>query len=80
MKRIILILTVMIGLVTLNSSFTTISTNKSITKKVKFATVNVNATNSTSDGVYVSLENNTSQLEEHIICGFIGSINLMLQD
>ena len=60
MKRIILILTAMIGLVILQSSFTTIPKAKHKTIKAKFATVNVTATNSTSDGVYVQLENTTS--------------------
>ncbi|MDQ0637951.1 hypothetical protein QF042_001516 [Pedobacter sp. W3I1] len=60
MKRIILILTAMIGFVTLNSSFTIVSSAKHKTIKAKFAIVNVTATNSTSDGVYVRLENNTS--------------------
>mgnify|MGYP006951073732 CR=1 FL=1 len=60
MKRIILILTAMIGFVTLNSGFTTVPDAKHKTVKSKFATVNVTATNSTSDGVYVRLENNTS--------------------
>jgi len=60
MKRIILILTAMIGLVILQSSFTTIPKAKHKTIKAQFATVNVTATNSTSDGVYVQLENTTS--------------------
>ncbi|MCZ4245613.1 hypothetical protein [Pedobacter punctiformis] len=60
MKRIILILTAMIGFTILNSSFTTISKGKHTSIKTKFANVNVTATNSTSDGVYVRLENNTS--------------------
>jgi len=60
MKRVILILTAMIGLVILNSGFTTLPGAKHKTIKSKFATVNVTATNSTSDGVYVTLENNTS--------------------
>lgn len=60
MKRIILILTAMMGCVILNSSFTAIPNTKHKATKTKFATVNVTATNSTSDGVYVRLENNTS--------------------
>ena len=60
MKRIILILTAMIGFVTLNSGFTTVPGAKHKTIKSQFAIVNVTATNSTSDGVYVTLENNTS--------------------
>ncbi|WP_293304908.1 hypothetical protein [Pedobacter sp. UBA5917] len=60
MKRIILILTALMGSVILNSSFTSIHKIKHKTAKAKFATVNVTATNSTSDGVYVRLENNTS--------------------
>jgi len=60
MKKVILVLTALIGITLLNSSFTPISANKPIVKKVKFATVNLTATNSTSDGVYVTLQNNTS--------------------
>ena len=60
MKRAILILTAMMGLIILHSSFKTISSNKPITKKAKFANVNLTASNSTSDGVYVKLENNTT--------------------
>ncbi|MFD2286426.1 hypothetical protein GJU39_00695 [Pedobacter petrophilus] len=60
MKRAILILTAVIGITLLNSSFTTISINKPLVKKNKFTNINVTATNSTNDGVYVSLENNTS--------------------
>ena len=60
MKKVILILTAMIGCVILNSSFTSKSSAKHKTTKAKFTTVNVTATNSTSDGVYVRLENNTS--------------------
>lgn len=60
MKKVILILTAMTGFVILNSSFTTLPKVKHKTIKTKFATVNVTATNSTSDGIYVQLENNTS--------------------
>ncbi|MCX2583429.1 hypothetical protein [Pedobacter sp. MR22-3] len=60
MKKVILILTAMMGFVILNSSFTTLPKVKHKTIKAKFATVNVTATNSTSDGIYVQLENNTS--------------------
>ncbi|WP_406823711.1 hypothetical protein [Pedobacter sp. KACC 23697] len=60
MKKVILILTAMMGFVILNSGFTSISKAKHKTTKAKFAMVNVTATNSTSDGVYVRLENNTS--------------------
>jgi len=60
MKRVILILTAMIGFVILNSSFTAISSAKHKIIKTKFANIDVTATNSTSDGVYVRLENNTS--------------------
>lgn len=60
MKKIILILTAMIGFVILNSGFTPGSHTKHKTTKAKFATINVTASNSTSDGVYVRLENNTS--------------------
>ncbi|MBO9673993.1 MAG: hypothetical protein J7577_11155 [Sphingobacteriaceae bacterium] len=60
MKKVILILTAMIGSIILNSGFTIISSAKHKTARAKFATVNVTATNSTTDGVYVRLENNTS--------------------
>ncbi|WP_316845369.1 hypothetical protein [Pedobacter psychrodurus] len=60
MKRIILILTAMIGCIILNSSFTAISHAKYKAAITKFTNINVTATNSTSDGVYVRLENNTS--------------------
>lgn len=64
MKRIILILTAIIGVAFVNSSFTTIPKHKAATtknnKKAKFNTVNLTATNSTSDGVYVTLQNTTS--------------------
>ncbi|MEH3112783.1 hypothetical protein [Pedobacter terrae] len=60
MKKVILILTAVIGCVILNSGFTNVVGAKHKTIKSKFATVNVTATNSTTDGVYVKLENNTS--------------------
>ncbi len=64
MKRIILILIAMIGITFVNSSFTTLPKHKVATikknKKAKFNTVNVTATNSTSDGVHVTLQNTTS--------------------
>lgn len=64
MKKIILLLTAIIGITIVNSGFTTIPKHKLATKKVnkkaKFSTVNLTATNSTSDGVYVTLQNNTS--------------------
>ncbi|WP_443946167.1 hypothetical protein ACJVDH_03385 [Pedobacter sp. AW1-32] len=60
MKKVILILTALIGSVILNSGFTSVHNNTSTAKFSKFANVNVTASNSTSDGVYVVLTNTTS--------------------